>query len=704
MAIKAGVLNGENIVLAIPTAAGKTLVAELAMTKQILEKGGKALYLVPLRALAAEKYEEFRKYEEAGIRVAMSTGDYDSSDPWLANYDLIVVTNEKADSLLRHRAQWIENITTIVTDEVHLINDPSRGPTLEMVIARLKQINPEAQIIALSATIRNAEEIAEWLEAKLIKSDWRPIPLRKGVYLRGAIIFDDNTVIELKRRTSEPCETIAVDTIENGGQILIFTNTRQRAMRLALKLAPTILRHLNMKERNELRLIAEEILRTGEVTRISEQLASCVKCGTAFHHAGLIYEHRRIIEEAFRNFKIKVICATPTLAAGVNLPARRVVIKHYRRYNIGFGYRNIPVLEFHQMAGRAGRPKYDKYGEAILIAKTLDEREYLMENYVKAPPERIWSKLATEPALRSHILATIATGFARSIKGIMDFLRHTFYYHQYGGGTYIKEVINRILQFLTINEMIKSKDDRIEATRLGKRVSELYIDPLSAVYIREGLEKVEEATPLGYLHLIASTPDMPKLFLRRGDRKKLVSILLAKSDEFILPIPDPSMDYDEYEYFLASLKSALTLIDWINEEKEDEIIERYDIGSGDIYALASTARWLLYSAAELSRILGLKHHVKPLQKLMLRVEYGCKEELLPIIQLKGIGRIRARMIYNAGYRTLEDLKKAKPSDLLRIPTIGIETVKRIKEQLGEKIEENLKEEKVEEQKRIIDYI
>lgn len=704
MAIKVGVLKGENIVLAIPTAAGKTLVAELAMTKQILERGGKALYLVPLKALAAEKYEEFKKYENAGIKVAMSTGDYDSSDPWLANYDLIVVTNEKADSLLRHRAHWIESITTIVTDEVHLINDPSRGPTLEMVIARLKQTNPGAQIIALSATISNAEEIAEWLEAKLVKSDWRPIPLRKGVYYKGAIILNDNTVIELKRRTLEPCEAIAIDTMEMGGQILIFTNTRQRAMKLALRLAPSISKHLTIREKKELNSIADEILRSGETTRISEQLASCVKCGVAFHHAGLIYEHRRIIEEAFRNFRIKVICATPTLAAGVNLPARRVVIRHYRRYDIGLGYRNIPVLEFHQMAGRAGRPKYDEYGEAILIAKTQDEKDFLMEHYVNAPPERIWSKLASEPALRSHILATIAAGFAKSMKGIIDFLSHTFYYYQYGGSTYIKDVVLRILQFLAANDMIKSVNGVVEATRLGKRVSELYIDPLSAVYIRRGLEKIGEASPLGYLHLITSTPDMPKLYLRRGDRRKLESIAMTKSDEFIVPIPDPTVNYDEYEYFLASLKSALTLIDWINEEREDTIIEKYDIGSGDIYALASTARWLLYSAAELCRILKLKHHVQPLQRLMLRVEYGCKEELLPIIKLKGIGRIRARMLYNAGYRTIEDLKKAKSSELIKIPTIGAETVRIIKEQLGMEIKEELLKEKIEKQKRIIDYM
>jgi len=706
-AVKAGALNGANLVLAIPTAAGKTLVAELAMTKQILEKGGKALYLVPLRALAAEKYEEFKKYEEAGIKVAISTGDYDSSDPWLANYDIIVVTNEKADSLLRHRAPWIEDITIVVADEIHLINDPSRGPTLEMVLARLSQVNPEAQIIALSATIRNAEEIAEWLNAKLIKSEWRPIPLKKGVYCRGTIIFDDGTIAELKKATKEPCEIITMDTLENGGQVLVFTNTRQNAMKMALKLAPVVSRYLNRREKVELREIAEEVLRRGEVTRISEQLATCIMNGTAFHHAGLIYDHRKIVEDAFRNFKIKVVCATPTLAAGVNLPARRVVIRHYYRYDFSFGHRPIPVLEFHQMAGRAGRPKYDKYGEAILIAKTPDERNFLLENYIKASPEMIWSKLAAEPALRSHILAIIATEFAKTDKGLLEFLSHTFYYYQYGGSSYINTVIRRVLSFLESNEMITEDGEYLNATKLGKRVSELYIDPLTAVYIRKGLESKSTSTPLGYLHLIAYTPDMPKLFLRRGDRRKLTEIVIARSNEFLIKPPDMYEEPDEYEYFLAALKGALALIDWINEEREDAIIEKYDVGSGDIYALASTARWLLYSAAELSSLLKLQSHVKKLKKLMLRVEYGCKEELLQIVQLKGVGRVRARMLYNAGYRTIEDLKRATPEELLRVPSIGVQIVKRIKEQLGEPISES-EEKKLrsreKEQKRIIDYL
>lgn len=150
--IRAGVLDGQNIVLASPTASGKTLIAELCALKHVLEKNGKVIYLSPLRALASEKFEEFGKYSSIKkangkkVSVGISTGDFDTTDNWLERYDIIVTTNEKADSLLRHRTKWMNEISLVVADEVHLLNDAGRGPTLEIVLARLLQVNPDIQI------------------------------------------------------------------------------------------------------------------------------------------------------------------------------------------------------------------------------------------------------------------------------------------------------------------------------------------------------------------------------------------------------------------------------------------------------------------------------------------------------------------------------------------------------------------------------
>src|SRR5512136_210811 len=184
-------LEGKNLVLAIPTASGKSLVAYLAMLQAVL-RGGKALYIVPLKALASEKFDDLAKFESLGIKVGESSGDYDEIDPRLHTYDIVIATSEKADSLLRHRVKWLEQLSIVVADEVHLINDPERGPTLEVTLVKFRTFNPSAQVIALSATISNSKELAEWLDAELVESDWRPVPLREGVYAEGHIFFTDN--------------------------------------------------------------------------------------------------------------------------------------------------------------------------------------------------------------------------------------------------------------------------------------------------------------------------------------------------------------------------------------------------------------------------------------------------------------------------------------------------------------------------------
>ena len=188
-AIKAGLLAGENLLVCTPTASGKTLIAEIAAIKQILENNGKVIYIVPLIALANQKFKDFKKRYEKLFKIALSIGDYDNADPYLLNYDLIICTSEKLDSLTRHQAPWLHSISCVVIDEIHLLNDVSRGPTLEVLITTLRKLLPKVQIIGLSATIGNPKELARWLNAKLVEDAWRPVPLKKGVYLQGDVEF-----------------------------------------------------------------------------------------------------------------------------------------------------------------------------------------------------------------------------------------------------------------------------------------------------------------------------------------------------------------------------------------------------------------------------------------------------------------------------------------------------------------------------------
>ncbi len=676
-AVRRGALE-KSTVMAVPTAAGKTLIAELCMLRSILLDRGKCLYIVPLRALASEKYEEFRqRYERLGVKVGISTGDFDTADPRLATYDILVATSEKVDSLLRHRAKWLADIVTVaVLDEIPLLDDPGRGPTLEILITRLRQVNPRLQILALSATIKNSDEIAEWLGAELVRSDWRPVPLRKGVYVDGEIIFDDGSRKRVRVRGGD-LESLAHDVLSDGGQLLVFVNTRKSAQSAAEALSPVSRSHLSQREREELRKMASDIESAlGEPTRTCRLLASCVRDGSAFHHAGLHHLQRRTVEQGFRSNLIKIICATPTLAAGVNLPARRVIVRDYRRYVEPYGLLPIPVMEFHQFCGRAGRPQYDRFGEAVLIAHSRSEVDVLFEEFINAPPERVTSKLATEPALRTHVLASIAAGYARDLSSIRDFMARTFFAYQFGVGR-VESVVDRVLDFLERNELTRRQDDLLIPTPFGELVSALYIDPLSGVIMRDGLMPVSSPpSDLALLHLISSTPDMPPLYLGSRDYEWLESEYEARRNEFLLPASedDPVL----FEKFLAELKTALLLKAWIEEEREDDIHERFGVGAGDIRRMAETAEWLLHSAHSIARLFKVRHALTPLRKLMERVRYGVREELLGLVQLEGIGRVGAGSLFRGGFRTLRDIALASEAALASLPYIGREIARSIK--------------------------
>jgi helicase len=713
-AIKAGALECKNIVLASPTASGKTLIAELCCLKHILEKNGKAIYLSPLRALASEKFDDFQRFTNIRkpngqyVSIGISTGDFDSGDPWLGRYDIIITTNEKADSLLRHRAKWMDDISLVVADEVHLLNEAERGPTLEVVIARLMEVNPSIQVLALSATMGNVDEIAAWLKAQYVVTEWRPVILKEGVLLNDEIQFKGGDARKIEHKSSNDAVNLALNTVKTGGQALVFTSTRKNAATIAKKIADEMNEVLSKPAKRTLDQEAERILSTDEKTRLSETLADLVRCGTAFHHAGLGGAHRRIIEELFRKGRIKVLSATPTLAFGVNLPARTVVVQDYRRYEVGYGYYPISVLEYKQMAGRAGRPKYDKNGEAILIAKTADEADYLMDSFILARPERIWSRLAVEKILRGHVLATIASDFAHTENGVYDFFARTFYAHQYDVKA-IKSVIAKILKYLFDEQMIYVDKDNLCATKFGKRTSELYIDPVSAVTIRSALKQNPPSlTELSLLHLIAHTPDMGPVMRPYGEETEIIAVQVEQHrEELFIPPPNEWEDHVEYEQYLGEIKTAMILNAWIEETSEDQLLEKYRVQPGDLYRIIENGKWLLHATTELAELLDNKEILPLVYELNERVSKGIKKELLPIIKLEGIGRTRGRILFNAGYKNTDEIKRAAIDELTNLPMIGPKVAKKIKEQVGGFVRkekwENLDKEEEWKQKALSDY-
>ncbi|RQG93169.1 ATP-dependent DNA helicase [Natrarchaeobius halalkaliphilus] len=685
-AVEAGATEGGNLVAAVPTASGKTMIAALSMLSAV-ERGGKALYIVPLRALASEKKAEFDDYESFGVTTGVATGNYESTSEWLATKDVIVATSEKVDSLVRNGAEWLSDLTCVVSDEVHLIDDRNRGPTLEVTLAKLRRLNPGIQVVALSATVGNAGEIADWLDASLVETDWRPIDLRMGVHYGNALNFDDGSTREVPVEGAEKQEAALVrDILQEGGSSLVFVNSRRNAEAAARRLGSVSVDELTDDERTKLTDVAEEI-RDDSDTETSQDLADCVANGSAFHHAGLSSSQRSLVEDAFRDRLLKVIAATPTLAAGVNTPARRVVVRDWRRFDPSAGgMAPLDVLEVHQMMGRAGRPGLDPYGEAVLLAKSPDESQELFDRYVWADPEPVRSKLAAEPALRTHVLATIASGFARTREGLLEFLEATLYASQSAESGRLETVTDDVLSYLERNDFVERKApdaaesssgdtdaagafttaadiaDRgdaaaveLEATSLGHTVSRLYLDPMSAAEIVHGLESADERpTALGLYQLVSRTPDMYELYLRSGEEETFGERYYERETELLGDAPS-EFEENRFEDWLAALKTGSLLEDWAEEENEEAITERYKIGPGDLRGKVDTAEWLLGAAESLAREIDSEWTVA-VREARARVEHGVGEELLELVSVGEVGRKRARRLYAVGIEEPADLR------------------------------------------------
>ena len=673
--VNSGLLEGQSILVSAPTASGKTLIAMLAMISFISKNKGKVIYLSPLRALAAEKFSEFKKLEKVvlgnKVKVGISTGDFENMDKNLEKNNVLILTNEKMDSIIRHGAEWLDEIGLVITDEVHLIGDESRGPTLEMILTQLKLLETNPQIVGLSATITNSDEIANWLECKLIKNDWRPIPLAEGVCDAGKITMSDGKTFEVERSLRGIPIDLGVQSVKDGGQSLVFAETRTRSKSLATKAADIISQILIKKEIIQLEKISKKILSENEHTELVKTLALLVKKGVAFHHAGLNQKCREIIEKEFRNGTIKLLSSTPTLAAGVNLPARRVVISNIKRYNAKIGAnRPISILEYKQLCGRAGRPQYDKFGESIIVGN--GNTEDLIDYYINGEPEPIISKITDDKSLRTHILSVVVTHPGSKKEDILDFFLKTLGGLQSRKST-LKFAIDISLRFLSNESLLIKKGERYAATEFGKKTSMLYIDPLTATSFRDAIETVsqERKHTFGFLHLISNCEEFfPKFSLRQKDYESASLIIENNSSELIELI-------SEYD----CSRSLLALQSWITESSELTISDNLGIESGDMHRMTENANWLTYCLREISKHIERVDLLVELDELRQRIVYGIREELLDLIRVKGIGRVRARILFKHGIKNLDDLRKIQVNKLGEIDKIGPTIADNIKSEL-----------------------
>ncbi len=645
-----------NYIISIPTASGKTVLGVLPALKTILD-GGKAVYAAPLLSIQNEKVKEFKAFEKHNIKV----GKHPSSS------DLSVMVFESFDALTRFSWNVLRDIDTLIIDEFHMIGEYSRGPTLEAAITRAKIINPSMRIIALSATLRNIEEIEGWLEGTCVEHDYRPVPLNREVL--------DCEMFNTKNK-NDIIVKIVEKSNEDKSQALSFVSTRRFTESLATYVSKKINKKINVEQRKRFKEVADKILevpkKKGSLpTSTCLKLAETVEYGVAFHHAGLFNEQKEIIEDEFRNGNILMITATPSLMYGVNLPSKTVVIRDHTRWTSN-GPQPIPVFDYEQMSGRAGRPQYDDVGYSYLIAKTMDEAQNLQDFYIDGEIELTNSKLVdNKDAIYRQIIAQIASSLSKTLDELTDFFGKTLYGYQMKNNPSmslfaedsLKFELESALEFLLQNGIIRATPEGLKTTEFGNLIAKSNYSVETAVKIKEYISQTNEINVEEFIYALCETPDLPLISFKGRKSKDPVRDKLSECGLFAADIGNPEA-------------TAVSLIEWINERNEFEIENKYSVYSASTRRSAYEASHLVKFAKNTSEVLGNYSHLKEYDELTARLYYGVKEDIIPlVVSVKRLGRKRAR-----------NLVKIFGNDLSGVSKKELQKVEGIGPKLAEKIE------------------
>ena len=772
-----------------PSGSGKTLIGEVCAIHNVFERFGKSIYLVPFKALATEKFIHFKKsYERFGVIVELSIGDYDIDDSKLADADIIITTFEKMDSLLRnfYDKGWIKNISTIIIDEIHSIGESNRGPRLESLIVRLNELLHHPQIIGLSATIANPEFFNDWLsslgnETIVINSDIRPVPLHYKV--------------EVTQNKDSTIKKIISTILKDDGQLLIFLNTRRATQQAAHNLRLFVKGQISDKLHELCRELEDKLkqIKGGNV-----ELQKAIKYGVAFHHAGLLSKERFIIESAYRKRLIKVIFTTSTLSAGINLPARAVIIKDFRRYvtsghNIknfmgyyengdGFSFfKPFSANEVFQMTGRAGRPGLDEVGYGILLVNDIEERNWVEDHYFSYSPllkkylpkyNDLHSGLNKINILQEQVLLRVYQEEHISLENLINFFQKTYFW--FSMKERMKDQHIPIEQLLMIKEItpinilklhsepsrvneLKQKPTQIKIAKLTSSTIAGYLKTAYGIYICEldidtGIRcscGFENGISDNYAHnrlafefcdhitsFLVYLIDLPDKRLQKyvndivpkSVRNQYVlnylfekGLLLKGKDGllkcsqfgkliirlYLYPVSGvfirQKLELNQIETFQDIIKEAYEILkaeyrvrdykllqpilEWTDEERIEEIIERHKLMTGDLYSIKDNLERIIafigiiavhLSETDFSIQNDLIQIAEMCETLKIRIHYGIREELFDLVlRLPNVARVRARIIYNAGYHTATQVKKENPFVFHRKTGLGLKLCKNI---------------------------
>ncbi|OLS15945.1 MAG: ski2-type helicase [Promethearchaeota archaeon CR_4] len=661
-AIARGLLERRSFLVCAPSGSGKTLIGELAIVLAVLEHRGRAAYLVPYRALAAQKATEFRQlYEPTGIQVALATGDEDAPEPSLMAADIVITTFEKLDSALRNTKTqaWTKQLAVVVADEFHEIGEPKRGPHLEGLLMRLLSGMQGVQLIALSATIGNPQELTVWLNTlgtptELIISNYRPVPLSY------AITTDARKDQFIRQKVEK--------VLQEDGQILIFTATRKEAEQQAISLVDACQQYLTQENKEH---ILEAIQQLNTVAGHSTTLKQALVGGIGFHHAGLDRAERRVVERLFNTREIKIICCTTTLSAGINTPAQLVILRGVEmkksppagdldRENLpesqqwvapfpgGQNFLPFPPNQVFQLLGRAGRPGFDVVGQGIILTSSEAQAQWARDYYFSDPAivksevvgegssrtnsflhkltprfTPLQSRLDSLDALRELVLVRIHDMGRVNLADLHAFFRLSLYCFQkqqltspQTNHTLPLSVISFLLTRGFVRRVILPSAQTplmLEITRLGALTARLYVPPLKVLFILDALSQDSAVSSSSLL--------------------KLGCTLLYGQE--------------------TRGESSLSMLEqWIEEVPVEDVVRRAGKSLGDLAVVNLEVSRYLKIVARFADYLGQYGITELACTLALRVLHGVKEELLNLVtRVPGVGRLRGRLLVNAGYAT-----------------------------------------------------
>lgn len=695
-----GLLNGEHLVVSAPTSSGKTMIGELAAISGVLERK-RAIFLFPLKALVNDKLRHFQAlYGTFGIRTIKATGESTTDDmmPLMrGQYDICLMTYEKFSALILGNPHILDQIGTIVVDEVQMIADENRGVNLEFILTLLRmrrREGAEPQLIALSAVIGDTNGLERWLGARLLKRTERPVPLDEGVIrMDGSFRYiesdtgQEKTIPsyitpESRKGSSQDLIIPLVRKVVNEDKsVIVFRETRGEARGCALYLAAS----LGLPSAQ----VALDTLSSADPSMSSEKLRESLAGGVAFHISDLDTEERLLIEEQFRTIPtaLKVIAATTTLAMGVNTPAEVVVVAGLMHP----GDKPYSIAEYKNIIGRAGRLGFSTRGTSYTVALDANEERHIWNTYVLGSPEDLHSKFLADNTDPRSLIVRVLTAAGRagqdlSSKDIIEFLEESFGVFQKkttdNTWTWNESSLTQALSDIHSNKLVEQdKDGNYHLTPLGRLAGQSGVEVESVIRIVNALNGINPAdiNDPALIALSQISVELDQLLFplnKKSTQKEPQTWASEISNQGIPSQITNAMRRsvtDEVQPTLRAKKAVASLL-WVTDKPMNEIEDvmtqfggKFNGAAGQIRGVATRTCDVLPTVARIVEMLfpniDLSNRTS---RLLVRLELGIPAALVELSFR--IGRIFTRGDYlnllKAGISSIEQFENAGKEELL----------------------------------------